>query len=240
MCTVTYLPSGDGVYLTTNRDEKVSRTRASPPSQVETSNGNLMYPADAASSGTWVAVHESGNAAVLLNGARKAHSSTPPYRHSRGLIIPALWQGPSPHVEFTKISLLDVEPFTLIIRDQDALWQGMWDGQDRYLQPLPPDQPYIWSSVTLYDEAARNQRIQWFNTWLKQQESLTWEAILAFHLSCNNADPSIAICMDRPGSVSTVSVTSLHIQRTRIAMCYQEVQQARPLGKKHMLTMRPI
>ena len=87
MCTVTFLPVGNTLYLTSNRDEAAARKIADAPQIVPFSAGNILFPKDSEAGGTWVATHENGNAMVLLNGAFVKHQHNPPYRKSRGLIF---------------------------------------------------------------------------------------------------------------------------------------------------------
>ena len=87
MCTVTFIPAKDRIYLTSNRDEKHWRTAALPPAAYEFDSGKMLFPKDGDAGGTWVAAHENGNAIVFLNGGLVAHVPNPPYRKSRGLIL---------------------------------------------------------------------------------------------------------------------------------------------------------
>ena len=84
MCTVTYIPTKEHVYLTSNRDEKNWRTDALAPEVYEFSSGKIIYPKDGDAGGTWIAAHENGNVVVFLNGGFVAHTPAPPYRKSRG------------------------------------------------------------------------------------------------------------------------------------------------------------
>ena len=84
MCTVTFIPARQRIYLTSNRDEKNWRTDALPPAVYPAGSGQMMYPKDGDAGGTWIAAHDNGNAIVFLNGGMEAHNPQPPYRKSRG------------------------------------------------------------------------------------------------------------------------------------------------------------
>ena len=73
MCTVTFIPSQHKVHITSIRDEKHRRSSASAPAIAEGETGKLMFPRDGDAGGTWIAVHENGNAIVFLNGGFAAH-----------------------------------------------------------------------------------------------------------------------------------------------------------------------
>src|SRR5688572_4604888 len=97
MCTVTFIPGSQGILLTSNRDEKIERATAVYPASYVFPPGNIMFPKDADAGGTWMAVHENGNAIVLLNGGIIKHIPTPPYRKSRGLIVLDLISNEEPY-----------------------------------------------------------------------------------------------------------------------------------------------
>ena len=67
MCTVSYLPVKDRVFITSNRDEKKLRGRAVAPAKYAVDCIGLIYPKDRDAGGTWIALRDNGIAAVLLN-----------------------------------------------------------------------------------------------------------------------------------------------------------------------------
>src|SRR3954465_10304679 len=87
MCTVTFIPVKDKVYITSNRDEKVVRKQALQPAEYYRKGAKLLFPKDPDAGGTWIALHENGNAVVLLNGAFEKHKPNPPYLRSRGIVM---------------------------------------------------------------------------------------------------------------------------------------------------------
>jgi uncharacterized protein with NRDE domain len=87
MCTVTFIPAADGVYLTSNRDERLTRPDALFPFRAAQEGQELIYPKDAEAGGSWIALKSAGDAAVLLNGAFAKHQLQPAYRRSRGLVF---------------------------------------------------------------------------------------------------------------------------------------------------------
>src|SRR5258706_5870429 len=128
MCTVTFIPGKEKVYLTSNRDEKHGRSPAVPPQGYDFISGKIYFPKDGTAGGTWFAVHENGNIIVVLNGIFKFHEPAPPYRKSRGLIVLELLEHESPFNVFRSISLDEIEPFTLVIWEEDELFECRWDG----------------------------------------------------------------------------------------------------------------
>src|SRR3954469_25167844 len=115
MCTVTYIRAGEKKFITSNRDEKKIRKKASPPQSYFLDDIRLVYPKDGEAEGSWIALNENGNLAVLLNGGFKKHVSEPPYRKSRGLVFLDIIKHTSPAKYFLDVDLFKIEPFTIII-----------------------------------------------------------------------------------------------------------------------------
>jgi hypothetical protein len=232
MCTVTFIPAGDKIYLTSNRDEKSWRSAALPPSIYSFGSGKILFPKDGDAGGTWIAAHESGNAIIFLNGGRVRHTPAPPYRKSRGLILLDLVEGRTPYNSFLAINLNNIEPFTAIILDDGHLFECRWDGSQKMHQEVSHTKPHIWSSVTLYDEEVISRRKNWFANWLKKHPNPTQEDILHFHQFTGDGDQHNDLMMNRDGVVFTVSVTSMAITEQQVTMQYVDVQQKKTLQEE--------
>ena len=96
----------------------------------------LFFPKDADAGGTWIVMKENGDAAVLLNGAFICHTAEPPYRLSRGIILLDIISTEKPSVTFAKINLQDIEPFTLVLLENNCLYEFMWDGSEKFCKQL--------------------------------------------------------------------------------------------------------
>ena len=223
MCTVTFIPAGDKIYLTSNRDEKHWRSAALPPSVYDFPSGRILFPKDGDAGGTWIAAHENGNAIVFLNGGFIAHQPNPPYRKSRGLVLTELIDSPEPAIFFTNINLDNIEPFTAIIWDECRLFECRWDGHQKHSIELDASKPHIWSSVTLYDAAVIARRNQWFREWINTNTDPSQQDILHFHQFTGDGDCHNDLKMDR-GQVFTVSVTSLALSGDDAHMQYLDLK----------------
>lgn len=220
MCTVTFIPSNGKVFLSSNRDEKQWRKDAVKPTVYHYDSGKILFPKDADAGGTWIAIHENGNAVVFLNGGRKKHTPHPPYRKSRGLILIDLIEGATPYNSFLAVKLAGIEPFTAIIWDDQHLFECRWDGVQKYSLQLDEKLPHIWSSVTLYDEAVIKKRRNWFDVWIEQNSKPTQKEILHFHQFGGDGDCQNDFRMNREGKVFTVSVTSIAIGQQNATIKY--------------------
>jgi hypothetical protein len=223
MCTVTFIPVKEKIFITSNRDEKHKRSPAISSALYDLQTGKALFPKDPDAGGTWFAVHENGNALILLNGGWVCHQAKPPYRKSRGLILLDLLDSEMPFHSFLAVCLHNIEPFTAIIWDADQLFECRWDAHEKYYQHMDLDQAHIWSSVTLYDENVITKRKQWFMEWLQQNPYPSKEDILDFHRFSGNGDRHNDLLMNRDGLVFTVSITSAEITDSGVLLTYMDM-----------------
>src|SRR3954468_2927378 len=222
MCTVTFIPVKDKIYITSNRDEKVVRKQALPPAEYSCKGSKLIFPKDADAGGTWIALHESGNAAVLLNGAFQKHKPNPPYLRSRGTVMVDIIAETSPARYFTKTNLQGIEPFTLIIWDDNSLYECRWDGEAKHIRQLRKYRPHIWSSATLYDEETQKRREYWLAKFLNKNRHPNQVDILNFHATGGDGDNSNDLKMNCHGMYSTVSITSIELDDACGSITYHD------------------
>ena len=224
MCTVTFIPTKEKYFITVNRDEKNTRRQAIVPEVYEIRHRKLIFPKDGEAGGTWIALHENGNAAVLLNGAFENHLPDPPYRKSRGKILLNIIADDRSLKHFYQMDLNRIEPFTLLLLEKDNLHECRWDGKDKHCQQLKINRPYIWSSVTLYDKEAIKKRDQWFAAFLNNKPHPTQKDILEFHHVAGDGDSGNDLLMEREDIYSTLSITSLLITGDRGSMKYMDLK----------------
>jgi len=223
MCTVTYIPVQNSFFLTSNRDEKKLRLKAEQPQWYKFATGNLLFPKDGNAGGTWMALHENGNAMVLLNGGFVNHIYNPPYRKSRGLIFLDLFDHPQPLVAFEQIDLHKIEPFTLVMRQADQLFETRWSGEQKSIKEFDASIAHIWSSATLYQPEVIRKREQWFGAFLKNYPSINGKDILHFHRFAGDGDHENDVLMNRNNELFTVSITQLYQHRHHSHMHYHDL-----------------
>ncbi len=224
MCTVTYIPCREKYFITSNRDEKYSRSSAIAPVVYEFNRRKLIFPKDADAGGSWIAMDEHGNSAVLLNGAFEKHDSDPPYKQSRGQVFLTIVTAGKPVLQFKQIDLSGIEPFTVIILDKHHLYECRWDGSSKHCKQLKKNQPYIWSSVTLYDSDTIKKREKWFTDFLERHNEPTQKDILEFHHFAGDGDADNDLLMERKGIYSTVSITNILLTSDRASMKYIDIK----------------
>ena len=236
MCTVSFIPVRDNYIITSNRDEKNSRRQAITPAIYEFETGKLIFPKDTDAEGSWIALHENGNAAVLLNGAFEKHISRPPYRLSRGKILLTVIASENPVRRFDRLNLERIEPFTLVIVEKGDLYECRWDGNKKYCRQLRNYRHYIWSSATLYEKEIVKKREQWFAAFLNRNSNPTQEDILNFHQFTGDGDKNNNLQMERSGLYSTVSITSILLTVDRGSMKYLDLKERKMYERKIELT----
>lgn len=218
MCTVTYIPTSDGVIITHNRDEKLTRLPSELPQKHVVNGGALIFPKDKNKNGTWFCCDESGRTACILNGAFEKHISKPPYKKSRGIVVLDAFQ----HTNFSdwinEYDFNNIEPFTLILFDaKDSLLQLKWDGKQKHVLTLSPKEKHIWSSATLYSKEAVLKRESWLHNWLSKQPT-TPESLFSFHNYGGDGNEATNLKMEIRGSHQTVSITQLVIEDDKRVM----------------------
>jgi len=223
MCTVTFIPVKNKLFITSNRDEKILRKPALPPKAYAVINATITYPKDADAGGTWIAMHENGNAVVLLNGGFKKHIPAPPYKKSRGIILLEIIADSKPYAAFHSVKLLNIEPFTLVLLDDNNLYECRWDGSSKHAVHLDKSKAHIWSSVTLYNKAIIQKREQWFREWLRRNPTPSMQDILQVHLFAGDGDNHNDLRMNRNNMMLTVSATGMEISNEKATMHYLDL-----------------
>ena len=224
MCTVSFIPEKDKFFITSNRDEKTSRKIAVAPGMLEHNGQKLFFPKDTDAGGSWIVMKENGDAAVLLNGAFICHKAEPPYRMSRGIILLDIASAEKPSIAFTKINLQDIEPFTLVLLENNCLYEFRWDGNEKFCRQLNAGRPYIWSSATLYDGFVVKKRELWFASFLNNHPTPTQQDILNFHHFTGDGDKQNDLLMTRDGVYCTVSITSILLTKDRGCIKYMDLK----------------
>ncbi len=215
MCTVSYLPLSRTDYiLTSNRDESVERPSALPINQYLIGERTVYFPKDPQAGGTWIATTGDGITLCLLNGGFEPHSIIPGhvYRKSRGQVLLDFFYAENTDAYIGSYDFSNIEPFTLIVIEPmnglTVLRELRWNGVQLTVTAMDAGEPQIWSSVTLYAEAVRKQRQQWFREWLGRQQAFTQDEILRFHRFAGEGNPNHDLIMQK-GNRKTVSICSI-------------------------------
>ncbi|ANW96964.1 hypothetical protein AXE80_12045 [Wenyingzhuangia fucanilytica] len=223
MCTVTYVPSKKGFVFTSNRDEQKSRKTIAPSSYVE-DGASLFYPKDEVAGGTWIGVAEHKRLVCLLNGGFVYHDPTIKFPKSRGVVVKSILTSKNLLNTLNTIDLNGVAPFTLIVVDWNNtsnIYELVWCRKEKKLTELSVEQPYIWSSSTLYTAEVKIQREEWFKKNLLALSADIKQKVLEFHQDENLGNQEISPKMKRD-VVETVSTTMVIKNKEALLMEYHD------------------
>jgi hypothetical protein len=98
-----------------------------------------------------------------------------------------------------------------------------WDGTMRWIESLNPAKPYIWSSATLYDAAARTERENWFHQWIQGVAYPGTLDIIHFHQHGGRGNLFNSIRMNRDNQILTNSISSLCLTKEQLAFSYLDL-----------------
>lgn len=209
MCTVTIIPkANNGFVLTSNRDEAPGRMSIEPDFYI-INDVKTLFPKDEMAGGTWIGLSEKNRAVCVLNGGFELHKRQLSYRKSRGVVAKDFMVADTIETTIETYNFQGIEPFTMIIIDWNAtlkFYELVWDGDNKHFKQLPHE-PKIWSSSTLYSEAMKKERLNWFESF-KNNHELNETSILKFHRTAGSHNKDFGVVMDR-GFVKTTSITQL-------------------------------
>jgi uncharacterized protein with NRDE domain len=223
MCTVSFVTSNHKIIITSNRDEKVMRPNAIEPKNYLINNKNIIFPKDQKAGGTWYAIDENSNVLVLLNGADEKHVVTGNYSKSRGLIVLELIGSGSPIDLWKSIDLNTIEPFTLVLFQDQSLYQLRWNGTAKETMKLDSTQNYIWSSSTLYPKEVREKRATWFATFLDTKPEVNEEELFNFHRYTEEKNSEHGLVINRNNVLKTLSITQTVIEKNKVEMFHHDL-----------------
>lgn len=223
MCTVSFVTSNGKTIITSNRDEKVIRQSAIPPKNYTIKGKNIIFPKDPKAGGTWYAIDANGTIVVLLNGATEKHKVELPYRKSRGLIVLDIISSFSPKDFWSEIDLENIEPFTLVLFQNDKLFQLRWNGNNKETLQLNPKNNYVWSSSTLYPKEIREKRSAWFDTFLDLNSEISETEMLHFHRYTEEKNQENGLVINRNNEMKTLSITQSVIEMNKVAILHYDL-----------------
>jgi len=223
MCTVTFIPAGDTIFIAHSRDEKSLRAKAITPAAYRVNGYTLLFPRDTQAGGAWIAVNANGAAAVLLNGAFVKHAGGLSYRKSRGLVLLDIVASGDSLLSWQSIDLENIEPFTVVLWCNGQLYEGRWDGSRKHTGIPDKLHAHTWSSVTLYDDDVISRRRQWFASWRQQCPQPTLDDVLQYHLLAGDGDPCHNLRMNRNNRMLTVSITGIALSAGQCRMEYLDL-----------------
>ncbi len=229
MCLVSLIPIEGGFLLSSNRDEFLDRDATEVVSE-DINGTKIMYPQDIAG-GSWIILADDNRAVCLLNGAKQNHKRVLPYRLSRGVMMKEFFSYDHTVSFFEHYDFWNIEPFTMIIvEDMDHRYEFRWDGNTKLIKELSPNDIYIWSSSTLYDEVSQERRETMLRSALGQS-NYEYDSIKYAHLIKDESDLSKGLYVKLGGVVETISHTQLIFNNNISQLIYHNLLNDRVISK---------
>jgi hypothetical protein len=238
MCTFSFVPTKDGYYAAMNRDERLTRSQASPPSTFRHGDLSAIYPFEEGG-GTWIACNQRGVTLALLNW-NLAAAKTLAEQRSRGTLIPHLI-GKSTSDEVAKdlgaMNLDGLLPFRLIgvFQCHPQIFEWRWEGRSLEALSFPWKSHHWFSSGASDDMAERIRgeacRVAWQE---KDAGSLPW--LRALHSSHGVAAGPFSVCAHRDDA-GTVSYSEIVFHGHSTTFRYIAGSPCRFTGEALTLTM---
>ncbi len=207
MCTLSTIPTPDGVRVAINRDESPTRPVAIPPRVVDVRGTSVLMPIDPVSGGTWIAGTSRGLVFALLNynpGTDPAPAIRASSR-SRGEIIPALADAAESATATRLAMAMDTSrfpPFRLVIVDPQItrVVTSPGYGQAALCREFSSNEPFMLASSGLGDDLVDLPRRGLFQDLLAAGADRWWKAQDEFHAHRWSDRLHLSVNMERAGA----------------------------------------
>ena len=121
------------------------------------------------------------------------------------------------------INLENIEPFTLVVFENQKLYQLQWNELDKEMIQLDTSKNYIWSSSTLYTVSIREQRAVWFYSFLESEKSVSELDILNFHKNTEDGNQENGLVINRNNLLKTLSITQTVIEKNKVSISHHDL-----------------
>lgn len=223
MCSLSIYSDGNQLIVTSNRDENTARKSAMPPAKYMIDDKEHWFARDAEAGGTWfILTPEEQKACILLNGGFVCHEMKGNYAKSRGLVLMDLATETDTYTAFLTYPFAEVQPFTLVLHQQQVLWRLVWDGNQKHCIPLDKQKPYFFSSATLYSPIVATERESWFMDFVSKSPK-NHEDILHFHRHHMPHNTDYGLVINRMGLVATQSISQVLISPHLLRYTYLDL-----------------
>jgi hypothetical protein len=218
MCTVSWLPGGDGYTLCFNRDERLTRAPATPPAERETLGVKYLAPLDGDFGGTWLAVNEFGLSLGVLNRYRPGGYTPPAEPVSRGLLALELISHRTANDALTALEARDLTafaPFSMTVVEPGlGARLACWDGVTLCAATHRSPGLILTSSSVTEPEVAAARRAAF-----DALDTVTEQALIELHRSHLPERGRCSICMHREDA-ETQSFSLVNVEADMIRLTH--------------------
>jgi hypothetical protein len=222
VCTLSWVPLGEGYALAFNRDELRTRAPARPPELREVSGLSVLAPIDGDAGGTWIAANALGHTVTLLNRWDETPVDAAGEFVSRGLLVLALSPLPDPHAVESLLDELPLpryRPFTVVsMAPRELPLAFEWNG--RALTRAVIEAPGLARTSSGRDQAgAERVRGRIFRDAAEREGGLTPETLERLHRAHDPERGALSICMHRE-EAETVSGSFVRVDSETVRFKY--------------------
>ena len=221
MCSLSFLPQGNGFTVLMNRDERKDRPRPQEIILSEMVGIEKAYPKDPSAGGTWLGVNNFGLAIALLNFYPKSFA----FRESltsRGLIIPKFLEHQEHAIavqDFDRSSFKNFAPFRIVFLQigrpvQIRIWSG------RHLKRISrPFEMFFLASSSWSDHFVRKHRTEQFKQLMNDigQQDLSPRDLRQFHFSRQGDQGATHLLMSR-NDAQTTTISQIEVSAQDIKL----------------------
>jgi len=222
MCTVSFLPNKHGFYLAMNRDEKLDRFTALPPTIVDLTERRAVFPREP-EGGTWISINDAGICFALINWHRIACA---PSRSnvSRGEVVKALAARSSTEEIANGLAALPLRrlrPFRLIAinSSKKKITESRWNGKQLTTSKHAWERRH-WFSSGVDERRAELERSRVCDSAKVRNSVANLSWLRRLHRSHSPKRGPFSICMHR-SDAATVSYTEVIVSAQRVTMRYK-------------------
>jgi hypothetical protein len=221
MCTVTFIARQRGYCLGMNRDEKLTRAAAFPPTRKKIVGGTVLSPSEPGG-GTWIAVNDSGTTFALINWY-SVPGQVLGQAMSRGEVVNSVCTGDMPDftdIELGQLPIRSINPFRLIgifpVPKKVVEWS--WDLK-KIVRKNHTWKTQQWISSGFDELAAQRVRGTTFRKARQQRSDGSLDWLRRLHRSHSPQAGPLSTCMHR-SDAATVSYTEVLVSPHRATMRY--------------------
>lgn len=220
MCTLSFIPGKNGYLLAMNRDERLTREAARPPTVFELNGARAVFPYES-SGGTWIGGNDRGLALALLN--QNLNSPAPEKVKSRGMVVRKLLGATSVselQASLHRLELAGMLPFRLLafVPHDKAVLEWAWHGAKLQVKAYPWKYGHWFSSGLGDDRATRERGAICQAAWRQARAgTLTW--LRQVHRSHRPKRGAFSICVHR-NDAQTVSYTEISCGKASLELRY--------------------
>lgn len=224
MCTLSWHVAGPSYDVFFNRDERRTRSTATPPREFSAGSLQAIAPRDGDFNGTWIGVNQRGVTLALLNRYQDAEHFEPQEPvTSRGLLVLDLLDAESLQAVTQRVEAAAhnvFRPYTLIAfapQSPPRMWE--WNGDLLSSRELgEADLPVTSSSFEF--PSVSDYRRELFRK-MADGHDFASESLLRYHRFHDSEHPAHSPAMARPDALS-LSLTWVHVDERRVWMRYAD------------------